>query len=123
MKKFFKNIFMKKFSKKIVMKFLLLKTKMRHWKMKSSILAKKQSNPMIQVNSWSSLQIQLKILLMISCVWERGWNIISFGFDKYPIYDIEGSFQIKNADVFPLEDFSSYMDDPDTWKSNDDMII
>jgi hypothetical protein len=26
------------------------------------------------------------------CVWEHGWDISCFGFDKYPIYDIEGNF-------------------------------
>jgi hypothetical protein len=56
------------------------------------------------------------------CVWEHGWDISCFGFDKDPIYDIEGSFQIKNAEIFPLEDCFSYVDDPNTWQTNDDMI-
>jgi len=43
------------------------------------------------------------------CVWKRGWDVDCFGFDGDPIYDIEGNFQKRNAKVFPLKGFFSYM--------------
>jgi hypothetical protein len=46
------------------------------------------------LNSWRIPQIQLKIILMILCVWKHERNINFFGFNKDPIYDIEGRFQI-----------------------------
>jgi hypothetical protein len=56
------------------------------------------------------------------CVWKHGWDISCFSFDRDPIYDIKGNFQLKNAEIFPLEDCFPYMDNQDIWKPNDDMI-
>jgi hypothetical protein len=53
---------------------------------------------------------------------KHGWDIGCFIFDGDPIYDIEGSFQIRNVEVFPLEGCFSYMDDQDIWQFSDDMI-
>jgi hypothetical protein len=49
------------------------------------------------------------------CVWKHGCDIGCFGYDGDPIYDIEGNFQIKNVEAFPLEGCFSYMDDQDIW--------
>jgi hypothetical protein len=57
------------------------------------------------------------------CVHKQGCDIVCFSFDGDPIYEIEGNFQIKNAEIFPLEDLFPYMDDQDIWKPNGDMII
>jgi hypothetical protein len=56
------------------------------------------------------------------CVRKHGWDVGCFGFDGDPIYDIEGSFQTRNVEAFPLEGCFSYMDDQDIWQLNDDMI-
>ena len=56
------------------------------------------------------------------CVRKRGWDIGCFSFDRNPIFDVEGSYQLKNTEIFPLEDYFPYMDDQDTWQPNDDMI-
>jgi hypothetical protein len=37
----------------------------------------------------------------------RRWDMGCFIFYGDPIYDIEGSFQMKNVEVFPLKDCSS----------------
>jgi hypothetical protein len=43
------------------------------------------------------------------CVQKHGWDIVFFGFDGDPIYDIKGNLQIRNACVFPLEGLVFYM--------------
>jgi hypothetical protein len=36
-------------------------------------------------------------------VGRRKWDVICSGLNGDPIYDIEGHFQIKNMELFPLE--------------------
>jgi hypothetical protein len=56
-------------------------------------------------------------------VGRHAWDVDCFGFDGDPIYDIEGSFQIRNTKVFPLEGCFSYMDHPTIWHPDDNMSI
>jgi hypothetical protein len=45
-----------------------------------------------------------------------------FSFDGDPIYDIEGCFQTKNIELFPLEQPYVIANDPYVWQHEDDMI-
>jgi hypothetical protein len=45
------------------------------------------------------------------------WDVICFGLDGDPIYDIEGHFQL-----FPLEQLCVIAKDSDVWQHGDDMV-
>jgi hypothetical protein len=40
------------------------------------------------------------------------WDVSCFIFYGDPIYDMEGSFQMKNVDVLPSKKWYSFLDDP-----------
>jgi hypothetical protein len=108
MKKCLKNISMKKFSKKIPMKFLMLKTLdetlVSIFSLEEDEVVKPceeviNSNDIGKFMEQPSDTVDNHIDDFI-CVWKHGWDIGCFGFDGDPIYDIEGNFQIKNAEIF-----------------------
>jgi len=39
-----------------------------------------------------------------TCIGRHRWDLICFTFDGYPIYEMEGSFQMKNDDVLLSND-------------------
>jgi len=51
------------------------------------------------------------------------WDVVYFTFDKYRIYEVEGSSKKKGFDLSSSEDWHQCIYDLDTWHHGNDMII